>query len=113
MEPSEAGDATAVDFWWIKPKKSNGAELETQTLPRQNEGPHKNSPGRSQPVYAPLASLFTASSAQARAPAMEQALAATRAMRSLGGTGNRDGEGHRLWAYDSNTAWARDCAQGR
>ena len=34
-------------------------QLEPQTLPRQHRGPHKNDPGRSRAVYAPIATLIT------------------------------------------------------
>ena len=51
--------ALTVDFWWIKPQASNPGALEPLTLPRNAKGPHKNDPGRSRAVYAPLAALFT------------------------------------------------------
>lgn len=45
-----------VDFWWVKPSKT--ASVERKTLNRNGRGPHKNDPGRSKPVYKPLADLF-------------------------------------------------------
>lgn len=47
-----------VDFWWVKPSKSNPNELEQETLSRHEKGTHKNAPGRSGPFYQPLADLF-------------------------------------------------------
>jgi len=51
-----------VDFWWVKPGKSESASgeagVETSTLSRHAKGPHKNDPGRSKPFYKPLADLF-------------------------------------------------------
>ena len=51
--------APALDFWWIKPHHAAPNELEPQTLSKQHAGPHKNDPGRSRAVYAPIASLIT------------------------------------------------------
>jgi len=47
-----------VDFWWVKPSKSSGTEMEHATLSRHGKGPHKNDPGRSKPFYQPLADMF-------------------------------------------------------
>jgi len=51
---------SGVDFWWIKPKKTNPQALERETLRLHTEGEFKNSAGRSRPIYAPLAEKFTA-----------------------------------------------------
>jgi len=51
--------APTLDFWWIKPHHAAPNELEPQTLSKQHAGPHKNDPGRSRAVYAPIASLIT------------------------------------------------------
>ena len=48
----------SVDFWWIKPAQGASTQLEEQTLHRHARGRHKNDPGRSRMVYAPLAALF-------------------------------------------------------
>jgi len=50
-----------VDFWWVKPDKTNplGNTIERQTLNRHGKGHHKNDPGRSKPFYKPLADLFS------------------------------------------------------
>lgn len=47
-----------VDFWWVKPSKTSGTEIEQATLSRHAKGPHKNDPGRSKPFYKPLADMF-------------------------------------------------------
>mmetsp|Transcript_83739 Transcript_83739/g.186960 ORF Transcript_83739/g.186960 Transcript_83739/m.186960 type:complete len:458 (-) Transcript_83739:193-1566(-) len=51
-----------VDFWWVKPGKSDAATghvgVEENTLNRHAKGPYKNDPGRSKPFYKPLADLF-------------------------------------------------------
>ena len=52
--------AASVDFWWIKPIAGRNDVLESKTLPKNSKGPHKNTPGNSQAVYAPIAALFTA-----------------------------------------------------
>jgi len=49
-----------VDFWWIKPSHANPTQLEPATLNLHTDGPFKNVPGRSRPVYAPLAEKFAA-----------------------------------------------------
>ena len=49
---------SCVDFWWVKPSLLSPAELEPQTLHRHAKGAHKNSPGGSKAVYAPIAELF-------------------------------------------------------
>ena len=56
--PTPPPPTPTIDFWWIKPRKDDPARLEAGTLPRQETGPHKNSPGRSAAVYAPIAALF-------------------------------------------------------
>ena len=56
-----ASRARAVDFWWVKPSASEPGALEERTLGRNAKGPHKNDPGRSRTVYAPLADLFNLS----------------------------------------------------
>ena len=56
-EPSAPRRPT-VDFWWIKPQRECASALERCTLRRQNHGPHKNSPGHSAALYAPLAALL-------------------------------------------------------
>ena len=48
-----------VDFWWVKPRAAHPSRLEAATLPRNKEGAHKNTPGASAAVYAPLAKLFS------------------------------------------------------
>lgn len=48
----------AVDFWWVKPMKSDRSRLEIETLRLHTRGAFKNAPGNSRPVYSPLASLF-------------------------------------------------------
>lgn len=59
QEPSAlAPRRPAVDFWWIKPQRECATALERCTLRRQNHGPHKNSPGHSAALYAPLAALL-------------------------------------------------------
>ena len=58
MYSQMVGAASTVDFWWIKPMKADARTLERETLPRRGEGPHKNDPGRSKPVYAKFANLF-------------------------------------------------------
>ena len=52
------GAVSTVDFWWIKPMKTDARALERQTLSRRGEGAHKNDPGRSKAVYAKFANLF-------------------------------------------------------
>lgn len=47
-----------VDFWWVKPSKSDGTQLERKTLSRNSSGPHKNDPGRSKPAMQPLANAL-------------------------------------------------------
>ena len=47
----------AVDFWWLKPR-ADATALEEQTLNRHGKGNHKNDPGASKKVYAPIAALF-------------------------------------------------------
>eukprot|EP00928_Gymnodinium_smaydae_P093636 TRINITY_DN7792_c0_g6_i1.p1 TRINITY_DN7792_c0_g6~~TRINITY_DN7792_c0_g6_i1.p1 ORF type:complete len:493 (+),score=105.25 TRINITY_DN7792_c0_g6_i1:122-1600(+) len=47
-----------VDFWWVKPSKSDPSKLERETLNRHSSGKHKNDPGRSKPFFQPLADLF-------------------------------------------------------
>lgn len=51
-----------VDFWWVKPGKSDSSSghvgVEENTLSRHFKGPYKNDPGRSKPFYKPLADLF-------------------------------------------------------
>jgi hypothetical protein len=47
-----------LDFWWVKPSKKTPDIIENETLTRQDAGKHKNSPGRSGPVYQPLADLL-------------------------------------------------------
>ena len=54
---SGRGEMPEVDFWWIKPRGGTRS-LEPDTLPRNTHGPHKNTPGGSAAVYAPLAKLF-------------------------------------------------------
>lgn len=49
-----------VDFWWIKPSQADPMQLEPATLSLHADGPFKNVPGRSRPVYAPLAEKFAA-----------------------------------------------------
>lgn len=49
-----------VDFWWIKPSQADPTRLETETLNLHANGPFKNVPGRSRPVYSPLADKFAA-----------------------------------------------------
>jgi len=47
-----------IDFWWVKPKKGN-LLLEPNTLGLHKKGTYKNDPGRSRPVFKPLADLFS------------------------------------------------------
>lgn len=55
-----------LDFWWVKPSRKSSsssasgltAEIELETLRRHCKGTHKNTPGRSQAFYKPLADLF-------------------------------------------------------
>ena len=49
---------SCVDFWWLKPSAASPAHLERETLHRHAKGAHKNSPGGSKAVYAPIAELF-------------------------------------------------------
>lgn len=49
-----------VDFWWIKPSQADPTQLESATLNLHSDGTFKNVPGRSRPVYAPLAEKFAA-----------------------------------------------------
>jgi len=69
---STNGDSE-VDFWWVKPSKSSGNEMENATLSRHGKGPHKNDPGRSKPFYKPLADMFAqaATAADGRRYAIE------------------------------------------
>lgn len=46
-----------IDFWWVKPQKGT-MEVEQSTLNLNSKGAFKNDPGRSRPVYKPLADLF-------------------------------------------------------
>ena len=64
MPPPPPG-STLVDFWWLKPRKDDPSTLEEATLNRHSTGGHKNDPGASKKVYAPLASLFSKSGASA------------------------------------------------
>lgn len=60
--PPSAPGANAVgdvDFWWLKPQKDDPTALEQATVNRHAAGPHKNDPGASRKVYAPIAQLFT------------------------------------------------------
>merc|ERR1712194_182827 len=47
-----------VDFWWVKPRKEGG-QLEPSFLTLHKKGSFKNDPGRSKPIYAPLAEKFS------------------------------------------------------
>mmetsp|Transcript_63073 Transcript_63073/g.137039 ORF Transcript_63073/g.137039 Transcript_63073/m.137039 type:complete len:404 (+) Transcript_63073:95-1306(+) len=49
---------SSVDFWWVKPSKSDPSRLEPETLSRHSKGVHKNDPGRSRQFYKPLADIF-------------------------------------------------------
>jgi hypothetical protein len=49
-----------LDFWYVKPRKGQETELESQTLHRQTKGAHKNDPGASKRVLQPFAELFVA-----------------------------------------------------
>jgi len=50
--------SSALDFWWVKPSKTDPTKLEKDTLNRNDSGKNKNDPGRSKPFYQPLADLF-------------------------------------------------------
>lgn len=72
MEVRGENESPEVDFWWIKPidkygysaskPKEKSATLQQETLHCHEKGKHKNSPGRSKQVYAPIAALFKANS---------------------------------------------------
>jgi len=51
-------DRGHVDFWWVKPQKSNPSNLDEETLKLHGQGRHKNNPGISKPFYQSLADLF-------------------------------------------------------
>jgi len=53
-----AVDDSHVDFWWVKPSKTDPKQLEKETLNRHDKGKYKNDPGRSRAFYTPLATLF-------------------------------------------------------
>lgn len=53
-----AGPLLLVDFWWVKPRASDKAVIESETLNLQSKPPHKNDPGRSRALYAQFADLF-------------------------------------------------------
>ncbi|CAE7797601.1 unnamed protein product, partial [Symbiodinium sp. CCMP2456] len=59
MYSASAADAFDIDFWWVKPRKEDPQNIETETLCRHAKGPHKNDPGRSKQFYKPIADLFT------------------------------------------------------
>jgi len=59
MYSASAADALDIDFWWVKPRKEDPQNIETETLCRHAKGPHKNDPGRSKQFYKPIADLFT------------------------------------------------------
>ena len=44
---------------WLKPQAANASALEEATLNRHGKGVHKNDPGASKKVYAPIAALFS------------------------------------------------------
>lgn len=48
-----------LDFWWVKPCKDDGRQLEPNTLNRHSKGIYKNDPGRSKPFYQAFADLFS------------------------------------------------------
>ncbi|CAK0843479.1 unnamed protein product [Prorocentrum cordatum] len=48
-----------VDFWWVKPRKDEAGQLEPMFLALHRRGSFKNDPGRSRPIYAPLAEKFS------------------------------------------------------
>merc|ERR1719453_2026762 len=54
---ADAG-ADKLDFWWIKPSRTDPAVLEEVTLNRQEKGPFKNDPGRSRALYSQFCDLF-------------------------------------------------------
>eukprot|EP00397_Hematodinium_sp_SG-2012_P006867 GEMP01006904.1.p1 GENE.GEMP01006904.1~~GEMP01006904.1.p1 ORF type:complete len:490 (-),score=51.73 GEMP01006904.1:2014-3483(-) len=47
-----------IDYWWIKPMKDDMLSLEKETMRLNIRQPHKNDPGRSKPIYQPLADFF-------------------------------------------------------
>eukprot|EP00933_Yihiella_yeosuensis_P030209 TRINITY_DN2386_c3_g1_i1.p1 TRINITY_DN2386_c3_g1~~TRINITY_DN2386_c3_g1_i1.p1 ORF type:complete len:341 (-),score=64.61 TRINITY_DN2386_c3_g1_i1:360-1382(-) len=57
-----ARPSSRIDFWWVKPSKSQPSEMENNTLSKHVSGPHKNDPGSSQALYEKFANLFTSSS---------------------------------------------------
>ena len=91
----------AVDFWWLKPR-ADATALEEQTLNRHGKGNHKNDPGASKKVYAPIAALF--SKAGASTDGKLRFGVATPPPTLLGGSngtsnGNGNGSGVRPRAY--------------
>lgn len=58
MYSSSANNNSEIDFWWVKPTKSDSSRLEGSTLCKHSKGQHKNDPGRSKSFYKPLADLF-------------------------------------------------------
>lgn len=58
MYSSSAINNSEIDFWWVKPTKTDSSRLESSTLCKHLKGQHKNDPGRSKSFYKPLADLF-------------------------------------------------------
>lgn len=54
MHAADDAAPPTVDFWWIKPRSNDPNELEPQTMSRNTRGIHKNIPGRSASLYAPI-----------------------------------------------------------
>lgn len=51
----------ALDFWWVKPRAKDALQLESATLEKHTQGPHKNAMGMAGgAVYSPLADKFSA-----------------------------------------------------
>jgi len=58
MHAADDAAPPTVDFWWIKPRSNDPNELEPQTMSRNTRGVHKNIPGRSASLYAPIGAAF-------------------------------------------------------
>eukprot|EP00928_Gymnodinium_smaydae_P011883 TRINITY_DN14349_c0_g1_i2.p1 TRINITY_DN14349_c0_g1~~TRINITY_DN14349_c0_g1_i2.p1 ORF type:complete len:378 (+),score=58.87 TRINITY_DN14349_c0_g1_i2:39-1136(+) len=53
----------AIDFWWVKPQAEKPDLLDWNTLSHNAQGPNKNRAEASRSIYAPLADMFSQTSA--------------------------------------------------